>query len=466
MKSLDEMKQMAHRNAGVVLISPRDLTLLCFIVGVCSVVVGSVLIIVAVGGAAGLFADAPAVNVHVHLEDPQKFDMVRAKERLSSSILTGIAKDPFCTLYSKKRSNLGAGRVWDARGDVNRESPRTAIHARGESVRVSDRTYHCTTEEQIAALCAIKALNNPANWPEVDPCQFTASPCEEFLDGVACCTDPTTNNSYVTALDLHATQLRGSIPEEIASLCALEYLDFSDNTLEDEMPMEVFELIHLTYIDIHENRLEGDIPPFARLSHLTFLDVHDNKLAGQIPDDFYTLPDLSFNDLNSTIPASFASLDSLQYLDMSSATLTGTIPFSLGNDLDLIYLFLTSNRLTGQIPESFGNMPSLQYLRLNNNFLTGAIPQSIPAMSSLLSLDLSRNWMDGTIPEFRNTEKIFYIDLSSNGFSGEIPRSIANLSSLYLLDLSDNILDGQVSSPLSDYLQILPQWFFFLTLHL
>ena len=75
--------------------------------------------------------------------------------------------------------------------------------------------------------------------------------------------------------------------------------------------------------------------------------------------------DLSFNELNSSIPASIGDLTRLSYLNLSNNQLSGSIPSSIGNILKDGNLLLRQNQLSGSIPSSIGNIP---YFELDSNY--------------------------------------------------------------------------------------------------
>ncbi|XP_039173484.1 receptor-like protein 7 [Eucalyptus grandis] len=91
-------------------------------------------------------------------------------------------------------------------------------------------------------------------------------------------------------------------------------------------------LTTFTSIDFSGNRLEGPIPDtLADLKALYFLNLSHNAISGSISPVLGNLHqleslDLSWNYLNGTIPAQLANLNFLSFLNLSNNQLVGSIP--------------------------------------------------------------------------------------------------------------------------------------------
>jgi Leucine-rich repeat (LRR) protein len=89
---------------------------------------------------------------------------------------------------------------------------------------------------------------------------------------------------YIVDIDLSVNHLIGGIPDEIASLDGLKYLNLSRNCLRGNIPKNIGAMELVESVDFSWNSLSGEIP--ASLSNLTFLSVLDlsyNNLSGRIP---------------------------------------------------------------------------------------------------------------------------------------------------------------------------------------
>jgi Leucine-rich repeat (LRR) protein len=89
---------------------------------------------------------------------------------------------------------------------------------------------------------------------------------------------------YIVDIDLSVNHLTGGIPDEMASLHGLRYLNLSRNCLRGNIPKNIGAMESVESVDFSWNSLSGEIP--ASLSDLTFLSVLDlsyNNLSGRIP---------------------------------------------------------------------------------------------------------------------------------------------------------------------------------------
>ncbi|KAE8682388.1 hypothetical protein F3Y22_tig00111244pilonHSYRG00032 [Hibiscus syriacus] len=126
--------------------------------------------------------------------------------------------------------------------------------------------------------------------------------------------------------------------------------------------------------------LEGTIPyEIESLKALEYLDLSHNKLNGPIPTQIGNLPSLwslrlGNNQLSGRIPLQIGSLLSLSYLDLSQNFIDGVIPSSMGNLTQLTFLDFSQNNLTGMIPRLSYH---LQHFNLLFNTLGGLIPDGL-----------------------------------------------------------------------------------------
>ncbi|KAK1381347.1 hypothetical protein POM88_028091 [Heracleum sosnowskyi] len=157
--------------------------------------------------------------------------------------------------------------------------------------------------------------------------------------------------------------------------------------------------------------------------------------------------DLSFCDLNGSIPYQIGMLSKLNYLSLHNNYLTGELPSSYGNLIQLQTLDLSYCGLDGSIPYQIGMLSKLKDLSLQNNHLTGKlcnlvrldlsgnqlkgeVPIALGSLTELNYLNLSYNRLTGSIPVFKNCGSLLEIDLSQNMLSGHIPEGFGNCSSL------------------------------------
>ncbi len=131
-------------------------------------------------------------------------------------------------------------------------------------------------------------------------------------------------------------------------------------------------------------------------------------------------------------------------LDLSYNDLEGSIPESLYELLSLEELWLEYNFLEGNLSRSLGNLHGLQYLGLRYNSFNGQLPNTIGNLQNLEFLDIYGNNFDGNIPiEFYNLYSLKEMYLGFNSFSGEISSDISKMKGLEVLQIEDNLFEGQ-----------------------
>ncbi|KAJ3369033.1 hypothetical protein HDU91_000144 [Kappamyces sp. JEL0680] len=110
---------------------------------------------------------------------------------------------------------------------------------------------------------------------------------------------------------------------------------------------------------------------------------------------------LNLNDqaLNGAIPASLASLSSLQVLALAGNKLGGTIPESLSGLSQLTFLDISQNQLTGTVPSQLSQLSNLSTLILSGNRLSGTLAASgisFKTMPKLRTLQADAAQLPGT----------------------------------------------------------------------
>ena len=208
-----------------------------------------------------------------------------------------------------------------------------------------------------------------------------------------------------------------------------------------------------------------EIPQFLRTTeYIGYLDLSNTHIKGNIPswvmevgkDSLYYFS-VSRNNLTGHIPSLICNLSSLIYLNLSYNHLSNLIPPCLGNFNDyLIDLDLRSNNLNGTIPTTFAKGCHLRSLKLNGNQLEGALPRSLVHCRKLEILDFGNNKIIGTFPCWLETLlELRVLILRSNNFHGAIgnPKTKFPFPNLRIIDLSHNEFHGLLRTNFFMYLK-------------
>ena len=145
------------------------------------------------------------------------------------------------------------------------------------------------------------------------------------------------NSQDAQVIGLHLSYIQGRLPNELASLSELQWLQLGrNNQMSGTIPSEMGRLTNLVILSLGNNRLTGSIPPeVTKLTQLELLSVEHNYL-------------------NSTIPLDIGRLSNLAVLSMDHNALTGVIPPSVGRLQNLVDLRLDHNVVKGSIPFEIG----------------------------------------------------------------------------------------------------------------
>ncbi|KAL2496804.1 putative LRR receptor-like serine/threonine-protein kinase [Forsythia ovata] len=229
-------------------------------------------------------------------------------------------------------------------------------------------------------------------------------------------------------LEASSCGIKGIIPNEIANLSNLMWLEIGGNDLEGEIPGALSRLNKLQKLIINNSKLKGSIPVIlCDLGRLFELNLENNQLSQQLPrclgnisslrriylghneltsvelsalwrNKNLQIVDLSYNNLNGSLGSEIGSVQGMQVLNLSGNQFSGDIPNTIGRLEHLEKLIFSSNNLHGYIPESFSELVELQYLDLSHNNLSGAIPKSLEKLPNLVYFNVSFNRLSGEIP--------------------------------------------------------------------
>ncbi|GFS30808.1 hypothetical protein Acr_00g0014230 [Actinidia rufa] len=190
--------------------------------------------------------------------------------------------------------------------------------------------------------------------------------------------------------------------------------------------------------------------PSVNLTSLSVPDLSNNGFNSSIPNwlfNFTSLVDLNFrsNSLQGGLPNEFANLTCLQRIDLSeNFYIGGHLSGNLGKLCNLKTLALSMNNISGELTEFIDGFSScanvsLESLELGYNGLVGFLPKSWERLTSLKRLILWDNSFIGSIPQsIGNLPSLKELYLASNQMDGTIPESFGQLSALSTVDMSQN----------------------------
>ncbi|KAE7996105.1 hypothetical protein FH972_000853 [Carpinus fangiana] len=265
---------------------------------------------------------------------------------------------------------------------------------------------------------------------------------------------------HLTYLDLSCNNF-SIFPEFIGSLTKLQYLNLSYTSFFGTIPPQLGNLSSLISLDLSWNRYYGLIEDhnldwlfnLSSLRHLNMSFVNLSKVVNW-PDKVNMLPsllDLSLGicELSMPLPPMLSNANSsspLSLVDLSSNNLNSSVfPWLFKYTNSLVFLDLSYNNLEGSIPRAFGNMAALVHLDLSSNKLDGAIPQTLENLHNLQVLDLSNNSISGEVPDLSKFPLLRKLYLSNNRLNGSLTKGMGKLSKLRALEVSSNLLEGDVT---------------------
>ncbi|KAL5209093.1 hypothetical protein ABZP36_004716 [Zizania latifolia] len=183
------------------------------------------------------------------------------------------------------------------------------------------------------ALLAFRdAVGRHVAWNGTDPgavCSWTGVTCEGGrvavlrLPGAALSGQvPAGTLGNLTALhtlSLRLNAISGALPADLASAAALRNVFLNGNRLSGQFPQAFLALPGLVRLVLGGNDLSGAIPPaLGNLTHLKFLLLENNRFVGEIPElkQQFQHFNVSFNQLNGSIPATLRSMPRSAFLGM------------------------------------------------------------------------------------------------------------------------------------------------------
>ncbi|KAK1414326.1 hypothetical protein QVD17_30070 [Tagetes erecta] len=268
-----------------------------------------------------------------------------------------------------------------------------------------------------------------------------------FLKNLSGCTSVT-----LQRLVASASQLTGSLSDDIQKFISLQSLQLSYNQLNGSISEKVWQLPKLQILDVASNLLKGAISENIGKTNISKLYLSNNLLEG-VPSGVHmsNLSNVKEIHLNSCklgprFPRWIQTLKNISLIDLSNTGISDKVPDDFWNmwPSQLTYLNLSSNNITGIVTDLLSNFdPYFSTIDLSSNNFYGPITNVPP---SLERLDLSRNKFYGEIFFLCQIVdgSLFFLDLSHNSFTGKIPDCLWHFKELTVLLLGHNSLSGRI----------------------
>lgn len=208
----------------------------------------------------------------------------------------------------------------------------------------------------------------------------------------------------------------------IASMASLTQLWLHGNQFTGTIPENIGALTFLTDLNLNRNKLVGLIPESLANTELEKLDLNNNLFMGPIPkfkvrnvtydSNFFCQPEPGMQ----CAPEVNALLDFLGGVSYPVNLVTqwsGNSPcegpwfgLTCNSKSKTSILNLPRRNLNGTLSASLAYLDSLLEIRLGDNNIHGRVPENYTELNSLRLLDLSGNNLDPPLPVFRNSVKV------------------------------------------------------------
>ncbi|CAB9496444.1 leucine Rich Repeat [Seminavis robusta] len=299
-------------------------------------------------------------------------------------------------------------------------------------------SFQTSRESDWLACGPSKTANDETCWIQIQGSDSLAS---RWLTGVHECQWAgifCDGENRITQLRLRNNGLNGPLPAELASLLALESIDFLGNQLTGSIPVELFGS-PLSKILLTNNSLTGTVPTEVGLFDGVALGFGSNSLSGSIPTELFhagkRIRSFYFydNKLTGTLPTEIGALHGIfrAVVYLEGNPLHGTIPSEIGLlQGSLAELYISGTHMDGSIPEElFTECTNLAAFRVSNCGFAGTISTGLQLLTKLELFDISNNKFHGTIPaQLSALTKLTQFIVNGNDLSGSIPSSVCALA--------------------------------------
>lgn len=270
----------------------------------------------------------------------------------------------------------------------------------------------------------------------------------------------------LTSLDISINTCKEeqmSIPNSIANLKTLNYLDMSDCNLKD-IPACIGELPNLEYLNLEKNEIETIDPAVGSLSNLATLNLSSNKNLSAIPQTLGNLKKLETLNLYDckgiieisdnlsklkqlkTIELSYTQIEKIDFVyemsQLENLKLYGTKVIELNSKIkqlsNLEVLDIRSTSIT-TLPNEIGELKKLKEIQFK--IFTNSLPYSICNLTELEVLEGRFEGVKKPYPiEFGNLVNLKRLAVTHD-IAPSIPSSFSKLEKLVTLSFRDSEME-------------------------
>ncbi len=213
-------------------------------------------------------------------------------------------------------------------------------------------------------------------------------------------------NNKVVEISLADNNLSGEIPAEAFTgtnniFAEMTHLNLSNNNI-SKIPDELALLSKLNYLDLSKNQFKGAVPQIIfKFSNLQTLFLDHNQFD-QMPPEIGNLSKIRMlflgNNLFKTLPNDMAKLAGIEVLYLNN-NLLQNLDWNIGMHQKMRLLSLSNNQFK-QLPLQINSLKNLEEFAIASNFLS-EIPNGFGDLPKLVFLNISDNYLD-----FGDLEKI------------------------------------------------------------
>jgi len=171
-------------------------------------------------------------------------------------------------------------------------------------------------------------------------------------------------------------------------------LNLTEHGLVGSLPLEeLTALSDLVLLDLRTNSISGNLKDdknlFGRWKKMQYLLLGVNKLIGSIPDALSEMErlkdlDLAINKLSGELPSWSMTMENLENVYFENNTVIGSIPSKFLTQMpNLQYLDVSYNKLQSKVPADMTKLSHLRYWHADRNELTGELPKDISDLTRL-----------------------------------------------------------------------------------